>query len=381
MNNLDSLTKDNVKVLSLMSGGLDSLLATKLMLQQGLHVEGINFFTGFTGVGCVAIKKPQSKQSQYDAQWVADQLGIKLHVVDVVQEFKQILAKPHFGYGANLNPCLDCKRFMVEQAMLWLKKHNFTFLVTGEVLGQRPMSQRKDTFPIVAKNTEDLLLRPLSAKLLEPTLPERLGLVNRDLLCDFGGRGRKPQIALAKKLGFEEFPQPAGGCVLTDEGYSRRMQHLWQKNGSKTYTLDELYLLQVGRHLGFNDKFTLIVGRDETENNFLEKYQHKYISMYSPTFPGSRVLCLQHSNNNKNDNKACESKNKSESENENERKNLITDDDKLLMAQITAYFGKGREQNNVDITLIEPSFIEKQSTEPQLLKVVPIKEIPAEWYV
>lgn len=375
---VNNLKTRKIKALSLISGGLDSLLATQLMLQQGLHVEGINFFTGFTGVGCCALKKQNSKQTKYDAQWIADQLGIKLHIVDVVEEFKQVLTKPQFGYGAHLNPCLDCKRFMVEQAMLWLKKYDFSFLVTGEVLGQRPMSQRKDTFPIVARNTEDLLLRPLSAKLLEPTLPEREGWVNRELLCGFGGRGRKPQIALAKQFGFNEFPQPAGGCVLTDEGYCRRMHNLWQHKKQKNYNLDELYLLQIGRHICCNGKFTLIAGRDQQENDFLEKYQTKYISMYSPTFPGSRVLCLCQA-------QILDDKTQSLSK--------FDDKDKLLMAQITAYFGKGRDQQSVDILFTEPQISNElddlssknihvnEQCKSQILHVTPIKEIPIEWYV
>ena len=124
------------KVLALLSGGLDSLLAAKLIMQQGLIVEGINFFTGFTGVGCDCFKR--IGKVSYDAGWVANKLGIKLHVVDVVAEFKRVLSNPRYGYGAHLNPCLDCKCFMVQQSFVWMKQHDFAFLVTGEVLGQRP---------------------------------------------------------------------------------------------------------------------------------------------------------------------------------------------------------------------------------------------------
>lgn len=337
------------KVLALLSGGLDSLLAAKLIMNQGLHIEGINFFTGFSGVGCVCIKRED--KSPHDASWVANQLGIKLHVVDVVNEFKEVLVKPQYGYGANLNPCLDCKRFMVMQAFAWMKKNSFDFLVTGEVVGQRPMSQLKHKLPIVAKDTEDLLLRPLSAKLLPSTLPEREGWIDRESLCAFSGRGRKPQIALAQQFGFDEYPQPAGGCVLTDESYTKRVKDLWQQQGNKNYTLDDIMLFQVGRHLRLRDNFKIIVGRDRLENECLEKYQDRYVSMYSVSHIGPRVLCVA-------------------------KANAIADADVInLAAQVTAYFGKGRQAETVQIMVHVPQ------GESQQLTVAPIAEIPTQWYI
>ena len=153
-----------VKAVSLISGGLDSLLSTKLIMEQGIHVEGINFFTGFCVEGRThAIrKKDKTKPKRNNALWVAEQLGIKLHIVDVIDEYRDVLLNPKHGYGKNMNPCLDCKGFMVKKALEWIQKNDFDFIITGEVMGQRPMSQRKDTMPVVQRDSgaQDLLLRP-----------------------------------------------------------------------------------------------------------------------------------------------------------------------------------------------------------------------------
>ena len=213
------------KAVALISGGLDSMLAVRVMQEQGIEVEGINFYTGFCVEGHThAIRnQDKNKQKRNNALWVAEQLGIKLHIVDVIEEYKEVLLNPKHGYGANMNPCLDCKIFMVSKAVEWIKENNhdgFDFIITGEVIGQRPMSQRKATMPIISEESgaEDLLLRPLCAKNLPETLPEREGWVDRSKLYDFHGRNRKPQIALAKQFGLTDFATPAGGCCfLTDK--------------------------------------------------------------------------------------------------------------------------------------------------------------------
>jgi tRNA-uridine 2-sulfurtransferase len=217
----------------LISGGLDSMLAAKTILEQGVRVEGINFFTGFCVEGHThAIRaKDKAKPKRNNSLWVAEQLGIKLHIIDVIEEYKDVLINPKHGYGANMNPCLDCKIFMVNKAKQWIAENGFDFIITGEVIGQRPMSQRKETMPIVARESgaDDLLLRPLCAKNLPPTLPEREGWVDREKLHDFSGRSRKPQMALAEHYGFSEYAQPAGGCCfLTDASYSAKLVDLWQ---------------------------------------------------------------------------------------------------------------------------------------------------------
>lgn len=210
------------KAIALISGGLDSMLAVKVVQEQGIHVEGLNFYTGFCVEGHThAIRKrDQSKPKRNNALWVAEQLGIKLHIIDVSEPYKDVVINPKHGYGANLNPCLDCKGFMVQKAYDWLKQHHFDFIITGEVMGQRPMSQRKNTLPVVQKESGagDLLVRPLCAKLLPPTLPEREGWLDRENLLGFSGRSRKPQMALAAQFGFTDYAQPAFAVLL---GYSR----------------------------------------------------------------------------------------------------------------------------------------------------------------
>ena len=169
------------KAVALISGGLDSLLAVRVVQEQGIYVEGINFYTGFCVEGHThAIrKKDQSKPKRNNALWSAEQLGIKLHIIDIIDEYKDVVFNPKYGYGANLNPCLDCKVFMVKKAREWMEENGFDFIITGEVMGQRPMSQRKDLLPVVVRESgaDDRLVRPLCAKNLAPTLPEVFGAV------------------------------------------------------------------------------------------------------------------------------------------------------------------------------------------------------------
>jgi tRNA U34 2-thiouridine synthase MnmA/TrmU len=235
------------KAVSLISGGLDSMLATKVILEQGIHVEGLNFFTGFCVEGHThAIRnKDKTKKKRNNALWVAEQLGIKLHIIDIVEEYKNVVLNPKYGYGANLNPCLDCKVFMVKQARAWMEEHQFDFIITGEVIGQRPKSQRKDTMPLISRESGafDRLLRPLCAKFLPETLPEREGWVDRKKLLNFNGRSRKPQKELAMRYDITDYAQPAGGCCfLTDKAYSEKLRDLWQHRGTKKYELDDIML-------------------------------------------------------------------------------------------------------------------------------------------
>lgn len=285
------------KAVSLISGGLDSMLATRVVMDQGVHVEGINFFTGFCVEGHThAIRaKAKKKEKRNNALWVAEQLGIKLHIIDVIEEYKDIVLNPKHGYGANLNPCLDCKIFMVNKAAAWawMEENDFDFIITGEVIGQRPKSQRKDTMPVIARESgaDDRLLRPLCARNLPPTLPEREGWVNRDELYDFAGRNRKPQIALAKEFGFDDYSQPAGGCCfLTDQAYSDKLGDLWRARGERAYDLDDIMLLKVGRHLRPEPHYKLIVSREEGENHYLGGYQHSYPTIRTVSHGGPVAL-------------------------------------------------------------------------------------------
>ncbi len=342
------------KAVALISGGLDSLLAAKLILDQGIHVEGINFFTGFCVEGHThAIrKKDKAKPKRNNALWSAEQLGIKLHIIDIVEEYKDVLLNPKHGYGANMNPCLDCKIFMVHKALEWAEKHGFDFIITGEVVGQRPMSQRKDTMPVVARESgaEDRLLRPLCARNLPPTLPEREGWVDREKLYDFSGRNRKPQMALAAQFGFEDYASPAGGCCfLTDEAYSRKLVDLWQARGSREYEMDDIMLLKVGRHIRPAPHFKLIVSREEGENNFLSGYRKLYTHIITTSHPGPLVLV----------------------------DGEPTDAELELAARIAARYGKGRSADKVTTEIHFPS------GEGHTLEVAPMPahEVKEEWMI
>lgn len=277
------------------------MLAARVILDQGIIVEGVNFFTGFCVEGHThAIREHRSSRpKRNNALWVAEQLGIKLHIIDVIEEYKDVVLNPRHGYGSNLNPCLDCKVFMVKKAMeLWLNddfmsEHGFDFIITGEVIGQRPKSQRKATMPLIAKESgaDDRLLRPLCARFLPETLPEREGWVDREALYDFHGRNRTPQIELARELGIEDWSQPAGGCCfLTDESYSAKLRDMWQAQGVRQYELDDIMLLKVGRHLRPAANYKLIIGRELGENRYLEGYRKQFVSMKLDSHKGP--ICL-----------------------------------------------------------------------------------------
>ncbi len=344
------------KAVALISGGLDSLLAAKLMIDQGIHVEGINFFTGFCVEGHThAIRnkdKEKKAKKRNNALWSAEQLGIKLHIVDIIEPYKDILLNPKHGYGANLNPCLDCKIFMVQKAMQWMRENHFDFVITGEVVGQRPMSQRRETMPIVQKESgiEDLLLRPLCALNLPETLPEREGWVDRDKLLDLSGRNRKPQMALAQKFGFDDFAQPAGGCCfLTDASYSSKLQDMWQHRPTRDYSLDDIILLKVGRHLRPKDNFKMIIARDSGETRYLQGYkkQFHYLSMTSHGGP----LTLMEGD--------------------------LEPGDIELAAQIAARFGQGRDADRVEFS------VGNGNDEAYSISVTPMAadQIKPAWYI
>lgn len=342
------------KAVALISGGLDSLLAARLMLEQGIHVEGINFFTGFCVEGHThAIRKRDSKKvKRNNALWSAEQLGIKLHIVDIIDEYKDVVINPKHGYGANMNPCLDCKIFMVSKAKEWMQAHGFDFIITGEVIGQRPMSQRKDLLPVVVRESgaDDLLLRPLCAKNLAPTLPEREGWVDREKLLAFHGRNRKPQMALAQEFGFEDYASPAGGCCfLTDKNYSRKLVDLWQARDKKEYELDDIMLLKVGRHLRPQPHYKLIVSREDGENNFLHGYRNQFSTLEIKSHNGPLTLV----------------------------DGVLSDADLQQAARVAARFSQGREAESVTVKFTP------LDGEVTLLDVSPLPaaEIKQEWHV
>ncbi len=330
------------------------MLATKAIMEQGVHVEGINFFTGFCVEGHThAIrKKDKEKPKRNNALWVAEQLGIKLHIVDVIEPYKDVLLNPKHGYGANMNPCLDCKCFMVGQALQWIKENDFDFIITGEVVGQRPKSQRAETMPIVQEESGagDLLVRPLCAKKLPPTLPEREGWIDREKMFEFSGRTRKPQMALAEQYNFKDYATPAGGCCfLTDETYSRKLVDMWQARSDREYDLDDIMLLKVGRHIRPRPNFKMIVGREEGENKYLEGYKKQFTYLRSTSHTGPLVLI---------DGK-------------------VNDDDLELAARLTARFGRGKTADEVTI---EATFTDGSVKELQV-EPLPPSQLKEEWYV
>jgi len=342
------------KAVALISGGLDSLLAAKLMIDQGVHVEGINFYTGFCVEGHThAIrKKDKAKPKRNNALWSAEQLGIKLHIIDIIEEYKDVLINPKHGYGANMNPCLDCKIFMVGKAKQWMDENGFDFIITGEVMGQRPMSQRKDLLPVVVRESgaDDRLLRPLCAQNLAATLPEREGWVDREKLLAYSGRNRKPQMALAKEFGFEDYATPAGGCCfLTDANYSSKLVDLWQARDKKDYELDDIMLLKVGRHIRPEAHYKLIVSREDGENKFLSGYRKQFSTIEIKSHNGPLTLV----------------------------DGELSEDDMKQAARIAARFSQGREAEHVNVT-VTPLNGEASNFD---ITPMPASEIKQEWYV
>lgn len=249
-----------IKAISLLSGGLDSILATRLMLDEGIDIEAINFDTGFYGY---------RKVVSPDGRKAADELGIKLKIFDISRDCLEIVKNPKHGYGSNMNPCIDCRIFMFKKAAEYMKERDAAFIITGEVLGERPMSQRRDAMMLIERKggLKGLILRPLSAKLLEPTIPEKEGWVSRERLLDIKGRSRKLQIRLAVDFNIKDYPTPAGGCLLTDPGFAGRMRDLIK------YKLDvtpnDVQLLGLGRHFRIAPETKLVVGRNKEENDKL----------------------------------------------------------------------------------------------------------------
>jgi tRNA-specific 2-thiouridylase len=246
------------RALGLCSGGLDSMLAGLVIRSQGIDVAWVTFETPFFAA--------------HKARNASRITGIPLTVKPIFAEYIKMLRDPNCGYGKNMNPCLDCHALMFRLAGDMMREQGFDFLFSGEVLGQRPMSQTKPSLRYVEKNSgfDGYILRPLSAKRLPETIPEKNGWVNRELLYDFAGRGRKSQIKLAQEFGLTDYPAPAGGCLLTDKGYSTRLKDLFDHQ--ETCTEAELHLLRYGRHFRLNPHTKLIVGRTANDNEQLLRY-------------------------------------------------------------------------------------------------------------
>ena len=347
-------TKKGVSALGLLSGGLDSMLAVRLLLEQGIRVECVNFYTGFciqSHTGAMRNPEPGAKPPRHDALHGAQLLGIKLHIIDISEEYVQIVTNPKHGYGSNLNPCLDCKIFMVSKAWAMKEQLGFDFIFTGEVLGQRPMSQRRENLPHIERQAgvEGWLLRPLCATRLKPTEPEQRGWVDRRQLKGFSGRSRKPQMALAAQFGLRDYPSPAGGCCfLTDENYSRKLQDLWNFRGERAYTMEDIVLLKAGRHLRPTAHYKVIVGRDEAENLFLSGFRAGRWALHSLGIPGPLMLV----------------------------EGQPSEEDLTVACRLTARYSQGRHHAQVQVA------IEHNGTrQTRLVAPLPAAEVPPEWYL
>jgi tRNA U34 2-thiouridine synthase MnmA/TrmU len=254
-----------MKAIALLSGGLDSTLAAKIVIEQGIELEALNFLTVF----CTCTNRGETCLA---SQKAVNALGIPLKVFNVSDEYLSVVKHPKHGYGSNMNPCIDCRIFMLKKAKAYMEETGTSFIVTGEVLGQRPMSQRRDAMRLIEKEAglEGYILRPLSAKFLPVTIPEKEGWINRENLLGIQGRSRKPQMKLADHFGIRDYPCPAGGCLLTDPQFANRMKDLMLY--TPDFSLNDVHLLKIGRHFRFSPHLKLVVGRNEEDNQKIQTF-------------------------------------------------------------------------------------------------------------
>ena len=273
-----------MKAIALLSGGLDSTLAAKIVLDLGIELEALNFLTVF----CTCTNKGETCLA---SQKAVSALGIPLKVLNVSEAYLPVVKNPKHGYGSNMNPCIDCRIFMLKKAKAYMEEIGASFIVTGEVLGERPMSQRRDSMRLIEKEAglDGLILRPLSAKLLPASIPEKEDWVDREKLLKIQGRSRKPQIQLADHYGIRDYPCPAGGCLLTDPAFAKRIRDLIHHHSD--FTLNDVHLLKMGRHFRLSPKLKLVVGRNEEENQKIQTFsEERDILLRLFCFPGPLSL-------------------------------------------------------------------------------------------
>jgi tRNA U34 2-thiouridine synthase MnmA/TrmU len=335
------------KAIAMISGGLDSTLALALIRAQGITVKAITFYTGFCITETQRRKGGRSDGSvpRNEALRAAADLETEIEYVDISgSEYLDMLVHPRWGYGANANPCVDCRVFMMRKAREIMLAEGADFIFTGEVLGQRPKSQRRDTLRIVERESglDGRLLRPLSAKLLPPTIPEQEGIVDRERLLDISGRSRLRQIALARELGLTDYPQPAGGCCfLTDESFSRKFFDVLdarEKAGAERRIVQEdVVLLSTGRHFRLSPGAKLIVGRTEVENALLEHHVAGRARLEGRNVLGPVALV----------------------------EGTPTWEERQLAAAIVARYGKGKDLPKVEIEWREGDLVETYEVTPE----------------
>ena len=277
-----SLTK---KAVALLSGGLDSTLAVKLMIDQGIEVTAVHF----TSVFCNC--SPKTAGCKMHARKVAEEFSVPITVIHKGMDYIKMVEKPPHGHGSGMNACIDCRIYMLRKVKEMMPEMGASFVITGEVLGQRPMSQQRHTIRLIEKESglKDLILRPLSAQHFDPTLPEREGVVDREKLLNISGRGRKEQFALAENLGVKDYPCPAGGCLLTDKVIAARLRDLFDHIPDYNHT--DLVLLTLGRHYRLHPDLKIILGRNQEENERLCALSEDGQSIFEPdNFRGPTVL-------------------------------------------------------------------------------------------
>ena len=273
------------KAVALFSGGLDSILSVKIMLELGIDVYPITYLTPFSGTiksGCEAAPRR-----------ICEKLGIPLKVKFLGKEFIELVKNPRHGYGKNMNPCIDCRILMLRKAKKYMEEIGAEFIITGEVLGERPMTQNKKSMKLIETKSEleGKIVRPLSAKLLEPAIPEQQGKVKREKLLAIEGRSRKLQIKFARELGISNYPTPAGGCLLTNSNFAKRIRDAFKHNED---SLKEINLLKYGRHFRLSSGSKVIVGRNEKENSIILAFKDlSSICLEADIVPGPITLLLR----------------------------------------------------------------------------------------
>ncbi len=264
------------QALALLSGGLDSSLAVKMVIEQGIAVTAIHFTSPF----CNCTSRNAGCKNQ--AVKVAHEFGVPILVIHKGMDYMRIVENPPHGYGRGMNPCIDCRIYMLRKVKEMMAEDGASFIITGEVLGQRPMSQHRAAIRTIEKESglEGLILRPLSAQHFPPTIPEQSGAVDRAKLLALSGRSRKPQIELAASLGVKDYPCPAGGCLLTDPLISARLRDLFDH--VPDYQLADLHLLKVGRHFRLGPHLKIILGRDQSENGQIQAMERAGSVLFKP---------------------------------------------------------------------------------------------------
>jgi tRNA U34 2-thiouridine synthase MnmA/TrmU len=324
------------KAIAMISGGLDSTLALAMVRAQGVEVKAINFYTGFCITETQRRKggRQDGSMPQNEALRAAADLEVEIEYIDISGDaYLDMLLHPKYGYGANANPCVDCRIFMMRKAKEVMEREGADFIFTGEVLGQRPKSQRRDTLWVIERESglEGRLVRPLSARLLPPSIPEQEGILDRARLGDLSGRGRIRQIAMARQMGLAEWPQPAGGCCfLTDESFSSKFFAILDQRQAagepRHIDQDDVVLLTTGRHFRLSPTSKLIVGRTEVENGILQTYAEGYPRLMATAVTGPVGLV----------------------------DGTPTWEERQQAARLIARYGKGREQPTVEIEWREP---------------------------